>query len=320
MSGQNEKKLTVFCGNANPELAQSVCQAVGCRLGRATVGQFQDGETMVEVLENVRGADVFLLQSICHPVNDHLMELVILADALRRASVASITAVIPYFGYSRQDRRVRSARVPISAKIIADMLEDVGISRVVTVDLHSEQIQGFFSMPVDNIYSTALMLSDMRAQPTKEWTIVSPDVGGVMRARAVAKRLGGEVDLAIVDKRRIQPNQSEVMSIIGDVKGKDCVIVDDIIDTGGTLCQAAKALKSQGAKTVSAYCTHAVLSSNAVEHVMHSELDQLVITDSIPLTEHAKSCYKIRVLKLDDMLSESIQRIHQQQSLRSMFE
>jgi len=309
----------VFAGNACPALATSICEHLTIPLGKATVGRFSDGEIMVEILENVRGRNTFILQSTCAPTNDNLMELLIMADALRRASAKRITAVVPYFGYSRQDRRVRSARVPITAKIVADMLQNVGVDRLLTVDLHADQIQGFFYMPVDNVYATPAMLADIRDQfPQDNVMVISPDVGGVVRARALAKRLD-DADLAIIDKRRSGPNQAEVMHIIGDVTGRDCVIVDDIVDTAGTLCGAAKALKEHGAATVSAYCTHAVLSGKALDNIHHSALDKLVVSDTIPLTEKAKQCANIRQLSLSSMLAEAIHRVNGDESVSSMF-
>jgi ribose-phosphate pyrophosphokinase len=284
------------------------------------VGRFSDGEIMVEINENVRGRDTFILQSTCVPTNDNLMELIIMADALRRASAASITAVVPYFGYARQDRRVRSARVPITAKVVADMIASVNISRLITVDLHADQIQGFFSMPVDNVYSTPVMLEDMKARGYDDSvTVVSPDVGGVVRARAIAKRLN-DTDLAIIDKRRSSHNQSQVMNIIGDVKGRTCIVVDDIVDTAGTLCQAASALKQQGATNVIAYATHAVLSGPAILNITHSDLDEVVVCDTIPLQEAALKCPKIRMLSLSHIISETILRVNNKESVSSMFD
>ncbi len=311
--------LTIFTGNANPVLARGIAQHLKVPLGKATVGRFSDGETQVEILENVRGLDVFIIQPTNAPANEHLMELVIMADALRRASAHSITAVIPYFGYARQDRRVRSSRVPITAKVVADMLAAVGICRVVTVDLHAEQVQGFFDMPVDNVYASPVLLADLHNHSKKEeLVVVSPDVGGVVRARAIAKRLN-DADLAIIDKRRPRPNESEVMNIIGDVTGKSCIIVDDIVDTAGTLCTAATVLKERGAKGVAAYCTHAVLSGKAMATLSASALDELVVTDTILLKNEALSCPKIRQISLVGLLSEAIRRIHGAESLSSMF-
>jgi len=310
--------VMIFTGNANPELAKKVCQHLQIPLGEASVGRFSDGETMVEILENVRGRDVFIIQSTSAPTNDHLMELLTMTDALRRASAMRITAVVPYFGYARQDRRVRSARVPITAKVVADLMATVGISRLLTVDLHADQIQGFFYMPVDNIYGTPPMLDDICQKNLQDLMVVSPDVGGVVRARAIAKRLN-DTDLAIIDKRRPKANQSEVMHIIGDVKGRHCLLVDDIVDTGGTLCHAAKALKNHGAISVKAYCTHPVLSGNAVETIMASELDELVVTDTIPLSDTALACPKIRQLSLSHILAQAMQRVSEKGSVSSMF-
>ncbi len=310
--------LMLFSGNATPELSAKVADYLGIELGRAKVGRFMDGEVNTEILENVRGMDVFILQSTCAPTNESLMELVIMADALHRASAGRITAVVPYFGYARQDRRVRSARVPISAKVVADMMAIVGINRVLTVDLHADQIQGFFDIPVDNVYATPILIKHIQKNATGEEIVVSPDVGGVVRARAVAKRLN-DSELAIIDKRRPEANKAEVMHIIGDVKGRDCIIVDDMVDTAGTLCTAANALKENGAKSVSAYATHAVLSGKAVENINNSALDRLVVTDTIPLRDDAKQCSRITVLSLSDMLGESIRRIHDEASLSSMF-
>jgi len=310
--------LMLFSGNATPELTRKVADYLGIELGKAKVGRFMDGEVNTEILENVRGMDVFILQSTCAPTNDSVMELVIMADALHRASAGRITAVVPYFGYARQDRRVRSARVPISAKVVADMMAVVGINRVLTVDLHADQIQGFFDIPVDNVYATPLLIKHIQKNATGEEIVVSPDVGGVVRARAVAKRLN-DSELAIIDKRRPEANKAEVMHIIGDVAGRDCIIVDDMVDTAGTLCTAAAALKANGAKSVSAYATHAVLSGKAVENINNSALDRLVVTDTIPLRDDAKQCSRITVLSLSEMLGESIRRIHDEASLSSMF-
>lgn len=307
--------VKLFAGNASPQLAQSVSEHLSIPLGKINVGRFSDGEVMVEVQENVRGRDVFILQSTCRPINDSLMELIVIADAMRRASAASITAVVPYFGYARQDRRVRSARVPITAKVVADMMASVGISRLITMDLHADQIQGFFYMPVDNVYASPVMLDDM--QSTEKQLVVSPDVGGVVRARAVAKRL--DVDLAIIDKRRTQANQSKVMNVIGDAKDRNCILVDDMVDTAGTLCQAADALKAQGALKVQAYCTHPVLSGNAIKTLEASVIDELVVSDTIPLSEAAKSCSKIRVLSVGRLIAETIHRVSHRESVSSMF-
>ena len=308
----------VFSGNANPQLAQKIANHLKVQLGKAVVGRFSDGEIMVEIKENVRGKDVFIIQPTCAPSNDNLMELIIMADALRRASATRITAVVPYFGYARQDRRVRSARVPITAKVVADMMSSVGINRLLTVDLHADQIQGFFDMAVDNVYGTPVMLDDIQKQQLNDLMVVSPDVGGVVRARATAKLLPGS-DLSIIDKRRQGPNQSQVMHIIGDVKGRDCLLIDDIVDTAGTLCLAAQALKDHGAATVRAYCTHPVLSGPALENVETSVLDELVVTDTIPLSEQAQLSKKIRQLSLSPMLAESIYRVSESESISSMF-
>ena len=310
--------IMVFTGNANPELAKSVASSLDIPLGKAMVSCFSDGETMVEVLENVRGRDVFIIQPTCAPSNDNLMELVILADALRRASAARITAVVPYFGYARQDRRVRSARVPITAKVVADMMASVGIGRLLTVDLHADQIQGFFSIPVDNIYSTPVVLKDIKKKTPENVLVVSPDVGGVVRARAIAKRVN-DSDLAIIDKRRTGPNKSEAMHIIGDVAERDCIIVDDIVDTAGTLCSAAEALKANGAATVSAYATHAVLSGKAIENINGSVLNELVVMDTIPLRSAARDCPIIRQIKYGEVLAKTIRRISEEESVSSMF-
>ncbi|WP_126447087.1 ribose-phosphate pyrophosphokinase [Sulfuricystis multivorans] len=309
--------LMVFTGNANPKLASDVAKRLNISLGRATVGRFSDGESNVELLENVRGKDVFILQPTCAPANDNLMELVILADALKRASAGRITAAVPYYGYARQDRRPRSARVPIAAKVVANMLQAVGVQRVLTVDLHADQIQGFFDIPVDNIYATPILLGDIWKQRHDDLLVVSPDVGGVLRARAAAKRL--ETDLAIIDKRRPKANVAEVMHIIGDVEGRSCVIMDDIVDTAGTLVKAARALKEHGAKKVIAYCTHPVLSGSAVARIEESDLDELVVTDTIPLREDALACEKIRVVSIAGLLAETIIRISNEESVSSLF-
>ena len=309
--------IKLFTGNSNPKLAKDVAQHLNMPLGKAIVGTFSDGETMIEILENVRGKEIFIMQSTCAPANNHLMELLIMADAFRRASATSITAVVPYFGYARQDRRVRSARVPISAKVIADMMASVGISRLVTVDLHADQIQGFFYMPVDNVYGTPVMYDDIFSKKFKDLIIVSPDVGGVVRARAVAKRLNA--DLAIIDKRRPQRNQVEVMTIIGNVNDRDCIIVDDMVDTAGTLCQAAKVLKDSGAKSVTAYCIHPILSGNAVKNIENSLLTEVVVTDTIPLNDGAQNSKKIRQLSLNKIIAETILRVSNQLSVSSMF-
>jgi ribose-phosphate pyrophosphokinase len=307
----------VFTGNANPKLSESIVSKLGMRLGDATVTQFSDGEISIEINENVRGRDVFVVQSTCAPTHKNLMELIILVDALRRASAGRVTAIVPYFGYARQDRRVRSARVPITAKVVADMMVNVGIDRVLTIDLHAEQIQGFFDVPVDNIYGAPILLEDINRQKHENLVVVSPDIGGVVRARAVAKQLS--IDLAIIDKRRPKANVAEVMNLIGDVQGRTCILVDDVVDTAGTLCNAAKALKEQGAIKVVAYATHPVLSGNALNNINNSELDELVVTDSIPLSDEAANCTRIRQLSLNTMLSEAIRRLNNEESLSAMF-
>ena len=309
--------LMVFTGNANPKLAADVVKRLNIKLGRATVGRFSDGEITVEILEHVRGHDCFILQPTCAPTNDSLMEVVILADALKRASAGRITAAIPYFGYARQDRRPRSARVSITAKVVANMLQSAGVDRLLTMDLHSDQIQGFFDIPVDNIYASPILLGDVWKHDHKNLIVVSPDVGGVVRARALAKRL--ESDLAIIDKRRPKPNVAKVMNIIGDVSGRTCVLMDDLVDTANTLCEAAKALKDHGAVRVVAYCTHPVLSGSAVERVMNSHLDELVVTDTIPLREEAKACGRIRQLSVAELLAETMRRISNEDSVSSLF-
>lgn len=309
--------LMVFSGNANPKLALSVTQHLNIPLGRATVNRFSDGEVAVEINENVRGQDVFVLQSTCAPTNDNLMELMIMVDALRRASARRITAAIPYYGYARQDRRPRSARVAISAKVVANMLQSVGVDRVLTMDLHADQIQGFFDIPVDNIYSTPVLLNDILAHQYPNLMVVSPDVGGVVRARAMAKAL--DVDLAIIDKRRPRANVAEIMNIIGEVKGCTCVITDDIVDTAGTLCNAASALKERGAVRVLAYAAHPVLSGNAVDRITNSPFDELVITDTIPLRPEAEACPKIRQLSCAALIGETISRIANESSVSSLF-
>lgn len=311
-------ELMIFGGNANPTLTEKIAANLKIPLGKAIVGRFSDGEIMVEILENVRGRDVFIIQPTCAPTNDTLMELIILADALRRASAMRITAVVPYFGYARQDRRIRSARVPITAKVVADMMATVGISRLVTVDLHADQIQGFFDMPVDNVYGTPVILDDIRKRSYKNIMVISPDVGGVIRARAVAKRVN-DSEMAIIDKRRVGPNKVEVMHLIGDVKDRNCILVDDIVDTGGTLCQAANMLKNNGAATVTAYCTHPVLSGPAIENIENSVLDEIVVTDTIPLHPAALACKKVRQLTLSEMLAQTIYRINGEESVSSMF-
>ena len=309
--------LMVFTGNANPKLAADVVKRLGIALGAATVGRFSDGEVNAELLENVRGKDVFVLQPTCAPTNDNLMELVILVDALKRASAGRITAAIPYFGYARQDRRPRSARVPITAKVVANMLQAVGVQRLLTMDLHADQIQGFFDIAVDNVYATPVLLEDLDRQHHHDLMVVSPDIGGVVRARAVAKRL--ECDLAIIDKRRPKANVSEVMNIIGEVKDRTCVIMDDIVDTAGTLCKAAQALKESGAKRVLSYCTHAVLSGAAPSRIADSELDELVVTDTIPLRDDARACAKIRQVSVAALLADTVLRISNEESVSSLF-
>ena len=309
--------LMVFTGNAHPRLAEDVARHLNISMGRATVGRFSDGEVNVEILENVRGKDVFVLQSTCSPTNDSLMEIMLMVDALRRASAGRITAAIPCLGYSRQDRRVRSARVPITARVVADMLTVVGVNRVLTMDLHSDQIQGFFDIPVDNIYSTPILMGDIWKRNYDNLMVVSPDVGGVVRARAVAKRL--ECELAIIDKRRPKPNVAKVMNIIGDVKDRTCLIMDDMVDTANTLCEAANALKANGARSVIAYCTHAVLSGSAVERVSNSALDELVVTDTIPLRDDARACSRIRQLSVANLMAETIRRISDEDSVSSLF-
>jgi|TARA_B100001059_G_scaffold106088_1_gene105806 ribose-phosphate pyrophosphokinase len=309
--------MMVFTGNANPDLARRVVRQLHIPLGDATVGRFSDGEVNVELNENVRGKDVFILQPTCAPTNDNLMELVVMADALRRSSASRVTAVVPYFGYARQDRRPRSARVAISAKVVADMLDTVGVDRLLTVDLHADQIQGFFDIPVDNIYGSPVLIDDIQDQRFENLMIVSPDIGGVVRARAVAKSLG--VDLAIIDKRRPKANQSEVMHIIGDVEGRTCVLVDDMVDTAGTLCHAAKALKDHGAAQVYAYCTHPILSGKAIENITGSVLDELVVTNTIPLTPAAEACERIRQLDMAPIVAEAMRRISNEESISAMF-
>jgi ribose-phosphate pyrophosphokinase len=310
-------RLMVFTGNANPRLAEAVVGHLDIHIGRAKVGRFSDGEVMVEILENVRGKDVFILQSVCAPTNDNLMELLVMVDALKRASAGRVTAAIPYMGYARQDRRPSSARVPITAKVVANMMTSVGVDRVLTMDLHSEQIQGFFDIPVDNIYSGPIMLGDIWKRNFKDLVVVSPDVGGVVRARALAKRL--EADLAIIDKRRPRPNVATVMNIIGEVQGRTCVLVDDMVDTANTLCEAAAALKKHGAAKVLAYCTHPVLSGSAVERIAGSALDEIVVTDTIPLTEAGRECPKIRVLTVSGLMAETMRRISAEDSVSSLF-
>ncbi len=318
MPDLTETSLMLFAGNACPGLAQSIASHLRLSLGKATVGRFSDGEVMIEIEENVRGRDVFVIQSTCSPTNDMLMELLAMLDALRRASAARITAVIPYFGYARQDRRTRSSRVPITAKLVADMVCAAGANRVLTVDLHAEQIQGFFSVPVDNVYASPVLLHDLWRQKHENLIVVSPDVGGVVRARALAKRLD-DADLAIIDKRRPKANVAQVMNIIGDVEGKSCVMIDDLVDTAGTLCQAAAALKAHGAMKVMAYVTHAVLSGPAIRNIEGSVLDELVVTDTIPLNEAASRCDKIRSLKTAALLGETIRRVNNEESVSSLY-
>jgi ribose-phosphate pyrophosphokinase len=310
--------MAVFTGSAHPQLAQDIARHLMVPLGRAAVSRFSDGETTVELLENVRGRDVFILQPTSPPANDHLMELLVMVDACRRASAARITAVMPYFGYARQDRRPRATRVPITAKLVANMIASAGVSRVLTVDLHADQIQGFFDIPVDNVYASPVLLGDAWKQKYDDLVVVSPDVGGVVRARALAKRLD-DADLAIIDKRRPRANVSEVMNIIGEVRDKSCVLIDDLVDTAGTLCHAAAALKDAGAKRVLAYITHAVLSGPAIERISKSSLDELVVTDTIPLREDAKSCPKIRQLSVAGLLAETMRRIRDEESVSSLY-
>ncbi|NKB33929.1 MAG: ribose-phosphate diphosphokinase [Pseudomonadales bacterium] len=308
----------VFTGNANPALADAIAKNIGVPLGYASISKFSDGEVSVELNENVRGKDVFIIQPTCAPTNDSIMELLLMADALHRASANRITAVIPYFGYARQDRRVRSARVAISAKVVADMISAVGVNRVLTVDLHAEQIQGFFSIPVDNVYGSPVLTDDIERQSYNNLIVVSPDVGGVVRARAVAKQL--DVDLAIIDKRRPSANEAQIMNLIGDVKDRCCLIVDDMVDTAGTLCKAADALKDHGANKVVAYCTHPILSGPAIENIEESSLDALVVTDTIPLNDTAKQCTRIRQLSMAKLLAESIRRVSNEESISAMFD
>ncbi|MCA3447708.1 MAG: ribose-phosphate pyrophosphokinase [Rhodobacter sp.] len=307
----------LFCGNANPVLGQEIATHLGIELGKAKVGRFSDGEVDVELLQNVRARDIFVVQSTCHPTNENLMELLILVDALKRASARRITAVMPYFGYARQDRRPRSTRVPISAKVVANLLETVGVERVLTMDLHADQIQGFFDIPVDNIYASPVLLTDLKNKNYPELVVVSPDVGGVVRARALAKQLG--CDLAIIDKRRPKANVSEVMHVIGEIEGRNCVIMDDMIDTAGTLVKAAEVLKERGAGRVYAYCTHPVFSGPAIERIAGSDLDEVVITNTIPLTDAAKACGKIRQLSVAFLFAETIRRISDGESVTSLF-
>jgi ribose-phosphate pyrophosphokinase len=318
LSLNSSETLALFAGNANPALAHDVAKHLGTPLGRAYVGRFSDGEVNVELMENVRGRDVFILQPTCPPANDNLMELLVMIDACRRASAARITAVVPYMGYSRQDRRMRGSRMSIAAKLVANMLSSAGVNRLLTIDLHSEQIQGFFDIPVDNVYASPVLLGDAWRQQYQNMIVVSPDVGGVARARALAKRLD-DADLAIIDKRRPRPNESKVMNIIGDVEGKTCVLIDDMVDTAGTLCQAAQALKDEGAVKVLAYITHPVLSGNAVEKISKSALDELIVTDTIPLSAAAKACTRIRQLSVAALLAETIRRIRDEESVSSLY-
>ena len=312
--------IKLFAGNATPELAKKISERLYISLGDATVGRFSDGEIQVQINENVRGADVFIIQSTCAPTNDNLMELIVMVDALRRASAGRITAVVPYFGYARQDRRVRSARVPITAKVVADLLSTVGIDRLLTCDLHAEQIQGFFDVPVDNVFGSPVLLDDiLKKTDLINPIVVSPDIGGVGRARAVAKLLN-DTEMAIIDKRRPRANVSQVMHIIGDVADRDCILVDDMIDTGGTLCKAAEALKERGAKRVFAYATHAVFSGAAVQHLASDAIDEIVVTDTVPLSPEMKALGKVRVLTLSTMLAEAIRRISNEESISAMFE
>ncbi len=310
--------MMVFSGSANRPLAESIANYLNLPLGKAVVGRFSDGEVMIEIMENVRGQDVFVVQPTCAPANDNLMELLVMIDAMRRSSAYRVTAVIPYFGYSRQDRRPRSARVPITAKVVANMFESVGVDRLVTVDLHADQIQGFFDIPVDNVYASPVLLGDVWKHKSNDLIVVSPDVGGVVRARAIAKNLD-DADLAIIDKRRPRPNESKVMNVIGDVEGRACILVDDLVDTAGTLCEAARALKEKGAAKIVAYCTHPVLSGQAVANIENSMLDELVVTDTIPLRPDAKNCKRIRQLSIAEMLAETMRRISQEESVSSLF-
>jgi ribose-phosphate pyrophosphokinase len=314
----DRSSMAVFTGNANPQLAQEIARHLMVPLGRAAVSRFSDGESTVELLENVRGRDAYIVQPTSPPANDHLMELLVMTDACRRASAARITAVIPYFGYARQDRRPRAMRVPITAKLVANMIASAGVDRVLTVDLHADQIQGFFDIPVDNVYASPVLLGDAWKQKDDDMMVVSPDVGGVVRARALAKRLD-DADLAIIDKRRPRANESEVMNIIGEVAGKTCVLIDDLVDTAGTLCHAAQALKDAGAKRVLAYITHAVLSGPAIERIAKSNLDELVVTDTIPLRNEARSCGKIRQLSVAGLLAETMRRIRDEESVSSLY-
>jgi ribose-phosphate pyrophosphokinase len=310
--------MAIFSGNANPQLALDIARVLHAPLAKAQVGRFSDGEIQVEILENIRGRETFIVQSTCPPTADNLMELLLMADAARRAAAARITAVIPYFGFARQDRRPRAARVPITAKLVAKMIGVAGVDRVLTVDLHADQIQGFFDISVDNVYASPVLLGDVWKQKYDDMVVVSPDVGGVIRARALAKRLD-DADLVIIDKRRSKANRSEVMNIIGEVKGKNCVMIDDMVDTAGTLCQAAGALKGKGATTVAAYITHPVLSGQAVSRITESELDEIVVTDTIPLREDAQACNKIRQLSIAELLAETMRRIADEESVSSLY-
>lgn len=318
MKQDDDNRLMIFSGNANPELAARIAELLGTRLGKISVETFSDGEICAEIMENVRGRDIFIVQPTCSPCNDNIMELMVMIDAMRRASANRVTAVVPYYGYSRQDRKPRSARVPITAKVVANMLASVKLDRILTVDLHADQIQGFFDLPIDNVYASPILLKDIWQQRHENLLVVSPDVGGVVRARALAKRLG-DADLAIIDKRRPKANVSEVMNIIGDVEAKNCVIIDDLVDTAGTLCKAAGALKGQGAVSVSAYCTHPVLSGNAIKNIEESVLDELVVTNTIPLSDEAQQCTRIRQLSVGTMLAETIRRIHMEESVSEMY-
>jgi len=314
----DNRNVVLLSGNSNPQLSQDIARNLQMPLGKISVDTFSDGEIAVEILENIRGREVYLIQSTCPPVNDNLMEMLIMADACRRASAKRVTAVIPYFGYARQDRRPRAARSPITAKLVADMIDAAGIDRVLTVDLHADQIQGFFSVPVDNVYASPVLLGDVWKQDTANLVVVSPDVGGVVRARALAKRLD-DADLAIIDKRRPRANELEVMNIIGEVEGKNCVLIDDMVDTAGTLCQAAEALKQHGAAKVSAYITHPILSGPAIERISASQLDELVVTDTLPLSEAGQNCKQIRQLGVAELLAETIRRMNQDESVSSLY-
>ena len=314
----SDSDMMIFSGNANPKLAQDICKHLNMPLGKAVIDKFSDSEIMVELMENVRGKDVFIVQPTCLPSNDHLMEIMVMADAIRRSSAKRITAVVPYFGYARQDRRPRSARVAITAKVVANMFTGVGINRMLTVDLHSDQIQGFFDIPVDNVYASPILLGDIWRQKYPDQMVVSPDVGGVVRARALAKRLD-DADLAIIDKRRPKANVAKVMNIIGDVEGRSCIIIDDLVDTAGTLCKAAAALKAQGAAQVMAYITHPVLSGPAIDNINESELDHIVVTDTIPLSVEAQQCSKIRQLSSAIILGETMMRINREESVSSLY-